>query len=94
MICINTRRFANHEELAAISKNLMFLSSQNGSDLEPRGFILEPTGGQFAENGIDLQALVCSAPEFVQFVDLGYPASSPSEVEPVGDLVSAFASLT
>ena len=48
---------------------------QKGSNLEPRGPILEPTGARFVENCVDLQALICSAPEFVQFADLGYPAS-------------------
>ena len=58
------------------------------------GFILEPAGALFAENGVDLQALICSAFEFVQFADLGYPASSPSVVEPAGDLASVSASST
>ena len=53
---------------------------------------LAQNGGELSENESDLQDLICSAPEFVQFADLGYPASSPSEVEPVGDLVSASAS--
>ncbi len=63
-----------------------------GPLLEPSGPPLEPTGGQSAENGIDLQALICSAPEFVQIDELGFPASSSSVVEPAGSSASVAAS--
>ena len=66
----------------------------NGFNLEPSVQIFEFSGAQIAKKCPDLQAPICSALEFVQLATLGYPASSPSEVEPVGDLVSASASLT
>ena len=68
------------------------ICAQKGPDLELSGIILEPTGAQFAGNCFDSQALICSAPEFVNFADLGYPARFPSEVELVGDVVYASAS--
>ena len=58
------------------SSDLEPIWAQKRCNLEPSGPILEPTGAQFAENCFDLQALICSAPEFVQVADLGFPASS------------------
>ena len=47
---------------------------------------LEPTGGELAENGTDLQAaLICYAPQFERS-DHEYPMSSPEEIELTGDL--------
>ena len=62
--------------------NLATQGLKKKTELESSGFILEPTGAQFAENGIDLQALICSAPEFDEN---GYPTSSPAEIELDGD---------
>ena len=71
---------------------MVFVSPGSGHDLEPSGLILEPTGAQFAGNCINLQALICSAPEFVQIDELGFPASSSSVVEPAGSSASVAAS--